>query len=276
MQKYSPITSPDEDTNGTLKIMSYNVHGYSAPDVVGDTVTFPKVLEYLQNSGADIICLQESFLREGTDKREKLASIYKYIETVEDPTISVGVLCLSKYPIEKAERVEYDSKANLSACFHVRYNGELIRIFNNHFESIKISQDDKEGFKSYVKRTLEDDNEGKEGSIRIADHIRKAAAIRQGQVETIAKLIGDNPKNTIVLGDFNDTPLSYAHYLIDQKLTDCYTDRGFFPGFSYVNHGMFVRIDHTFCSNDFKTVKCYVDKSAEYSDHYPIITYLKR
>ena len=96
------------------------------------------------------------------------------------------------------------------------------------------------------------------------------------QAETVAETIGSNPKNTIVLGDFNDTPLSYTHHLFDQKLNDCYAERGVLMGFSYVNHGMFVRIDHTFCSDDFETVKCYVDNSAAYSDHYPIITYLKR
>lgn len=274
MQKYAPVTSPDEDTTGTLKIMSYNVHGFVAPDAVADTVTINLLKDYLKNSDADIICLQEAYLFPG--KKEKIEHLYKYMESVEDPALGIGLLCLSKYPIEKAERIAYESKGNLSACFHVRYKGELLRIMSNHLESIKLSQDEKEEFKSYVKQALKDKSEGMEGSMRIADHIRKATVIRQSQAETIAELVGNDAKNTIVLGDFNDTPLSYTHYLMDKKLKDCYAERGWLTGFSYVNHGMFVRIDHTFCSDDFEPVKCYVDKSVEYSDHYPIITYLKK
>lgn len=274
MQKYAPVTGPDKDTEGALKIMSYNVHGFNAPDSVTDAKTFGLVKEYIRDCGADIICLQESACSE--ERKDTLASIYKYMKEIEGSDYSMNVMCLSKYPIEKAERIEYESRGNLSACFHVRYKGELLRIVNNHFESINITQTDKEEFKSYIKKTLEDNSDGLEGSKRIADHIRKATAIRQKQAETVAETIGSNPKNTIVLGDFNDTPLSYTHHLFDQKLNDCYAERGFLMGFSYVNHGMFVRIDHTFCSDDFETVKCYVDNSAAYSDHYPIITYLKR
>ncbi len=274
MQKYAPVTGPDEDTTGALKVISYNVHCFAAPDVFSDTVTLGNMLDYFNNSDADIICLQESYLL--PERKKKFVSKYKYMEVVEDPSISIGLTCLSKYPIEKAERIEYESKHNISACFYVRYKGELIRVINNHLESINISQDDKKGFKSYVKKALEDESDGMEGSKRIADHIRKATVIRQKQAEAVADFVGMNSKNTILLGDFNDTPLSYTHHIINKKLTDCYEERGWLTGFSYVNHGMFVRIDHAFCSNDFKTIKCYVDDSVDYSDHYPIITYLKR
>ena len=274
MQKYAPVTSPDEDTDGALKVISYNVHCFAAPDVYSDTVTMGKIQDYLNHSDADIICLQESYIL--PERKDEFKPNYKYMEVVEVPSIGIGMTCLSKYPIEKAEKIEYESEHNLSACFHVRYKGELIRVINNHFESINMSQDDKEGFKSYVKRALEDENDGVEGSKRIAGLIRNATVIRQKQAEVVAKFIGKQPKNTILVGDFNDTPLSYTHHVINKKLTDCYTERGWLAGYSYVNHGMFVRIDHTFCSDDFRTIKCYVDDDADYSDHHPIITYLKR
>lgn len=274
MQKYAPITGPDEDIDGALKVISYNVHCFAAPDVYKDSVTMGNILEYLNHSDADIICLQESYVI--PERKDEFKSDYKYMEVVEDPSIGIGLTCLSKYPIEKVERIEYESKHNLSACFYVRYKDSLIRVINNHFESIRISQADKKEFKSYVKKALEDENDGVEGSKRIAGHIRNATVIRQKQAETVAEFIGKNPKNTILLGDFNDTPLSYTHHVINKKLTDCYTERGWLTGFSYVNHGMFVRIDHAFCSDDFKTVKCYVDDDVDYSDHHPVITYLRK
>lgn len=275
MQKYAPITGPDEETSdNALKLISYNVHGYSMEGVPGRANSMDLILDYLKHSDADIVCLQESYFYPG--QKERVDSIYKYVESFEDQALGIGVACLSKYPIEKVEKIEYESKGNLSACFYVRYKGELLRVMNNHLESIKLDQDDKDGFKSYIKKTLEDDSEGMEGSLRIADHIKKAAVIRQKQAEAIADLVGENPRNTIVLGDFNDTPLSYTNHVIGKNLTDCYAERGWLTGFSYANHGMYVRIDHTFCSNDFEVTKCFVDDMIDYSDHYPIITYLTK
>lgn len=274
MNKYAPIT-PQEDKvpENSLKIISYNVHCFQTPDAVNDTVTFGKLIEYLVDVDADIVCLQEAYLR--GDNKERLQAVYKYVETYQNDALGTAVTCLSKTPIVKVEPIEYESKGNLSACFYVKYQGKMLRVMNNHLESIKLKSTDKEKFKGYVKDALEND-ESREGSKRIADYIRKAAKERQPQAEMLAELIGDDAKNTIVVGDFNDTPLSYCHYLIDQKLTDCYAKRGLFMGFSYTNNGMYVRIDHTFCSDDFEVVKCYVDNTVDYSDHYPIITNLAR
>lgn len=274
MNKYAPITPQEDRTpENSLKIISYNVHGFHTPDVENDTATFGKLIEYLVEVDADIVCLQEAYLN--GDKKERLMSVFNNVETIQNDSLGIAVTCLSKTPIVKVEPIEYESEGNLSACFYVKYEGKLLRIMNNHLESVKFLPTDKEKFKGYVKGALEDD-ESMEGSKRIVDYIRKAAKERQPQAEALAELIGDGAKNTIVAGDFNDTPLSYCHYLIDQKLTDCYAKRGLFPGFSYTNNGMYVRIDHTFCSDDFEVAKCYVDNSVDYSDHYPIITHLIR
>jgi len=273
MHKYAPITPPDGDTTGTLKIISYNVHCFSSPYSENDTANFSQILDYLKKEDADIVCLQEAYLYPG--KKERLEEIYKYVETYSNNALGIAVTTLSKTPIEKVEGIDYDTDSNISACFYVRYKDNTLRIMSNHLESIKLTLDDKKEFKSYVKGALEEENQAaQEGTLRIANHIKKATVKRQSQAEVLSELIGDNPKNTILLGDFNDTPLSYSHYLINQKLTDCYSECGWLTGFSYVNNGMYVRIDHTFCSDDFKTVKCYVDKSANFSDHNPMITYL--
>lgn len=275
MQKYAPVTSPDEEpAEKPLKIISYNVHTFHDPLIEGaDTGTIYKVIEYLHEIDADIICLQEAYLKPET--REKLEPHFKYIDTYGKDDKGTAVTVLSKTPIKKCEPIAYDSDNNLSACFYVEYQGKTLRVINNHFESIHIKSEDRQDFKAYMKNAFEDE-ESMQGSKRIFSFIRDAAVKRQPQAEAVAKVIGDNAKNTIVVGDFNDPPLSYSHYLIDQKLTDCYAKRGLFTGFSYTNNAMYVRIDHAFCSDDFEVVKCYVDNTVDFSDHYPIITYLTR
>ncbi|MCF0208592.1 MAG: endonuclease/exonuclease/phosphatase family protein [Bacteroidaceae bacterium] len=273
MHKYAPINLPQDEPKEVLKIITYNVHCFTSPHIEGDSLNIALLIDYLKKSDADIICLQEAY--EYLDVTAKFKKEFKYVKAFDIPVTSAAVMCISKYPIEKVESLDYESKGNLSACYYVRYKGELLRVVNNHFESLALTPDDKEKFKSYIKGSFENDS-SMAGSRRIFSQLKKATMQRQPEVEYVANFIGDDAKNTIVLGDFNDTPLSYCHHLIDQKLTDCYAACGMLMGYSYVNNGMFVRIDHTFCSSDFKPVKCYVDDEAYFSDHFPLITYLSR
>ncbi len=245
-----------------------------SPDNTGDTATTDLIARYLIDSKADIICLQEADLREGKwfGVREKFEKDYKYMETLCDDAAS-PICCLSKTPIERVERINYESVGNRSACFYIKYHGKTLRIINNHFETMGMETDDKAEFRSIVKGALEDEYK-QEGIRRIIRCISKATVKRQSQAEAVAKFIGNDAKNTIAVGDFNDTSLSYAHAQIDRKLNDCYADAGRFPGFSFEQNGMHVRIDHAFCSDDFDVAKCYVDREATSSDHYPLIVCL--
>ena len=47
-------------------------------------------------------------------------------------------------------------------------------------------------------------------------------------------------------------------------------------GLSYNQKGFYFRIDHVFVSDYWQTYETHVDKSAPWSDHYPMITYLKK
>lgn len=274
MHKYSPFSPQADDTSGTLKVISYNVHCFMSSDETGDTSTVDLIARYLIDSKADIICLQEADLREGRwfGVREKFENDYKYMETFSDDTDS-PISCLSKTPIERVEQIKYESAGNRSACFYIKYHGRTLRVINNHFETTGMESDDKAEFRSIVKGAIDDEYK-QEGIRRIARCISRATVKRQAEAEAVADFIGDDAKNTIAVGDFNDTPLSYAHATINDKLTDCYAAAGRFPGFSFEHSGMHVRIDHAFCSDDFDVAKCYVDDEATFSDHYPIITCL--
>lgn len=273
MHKYAPFSQKADKVESTLSLITYNVHSFHSPGEFSDSSTVDLVIDYLAESKADIVCLQEAHPKGET--LEKLQKHYKYIETFTEHGSS-PIACLSKTPIERVEKIEYESHGNRSACFYIRFKGQLLRIINNHFETVGLEHDDKEEFKSIVEGAIENDEYKQEGVKRIAKSISKAMGKRQLQAESVAKFIGDNTRNTLALGDFNDTPLSYTHYLIDQKLTDCYAERGRFTGFSYEQNDMHVRIDHAFCSEDFEVVDCYIDDKATFSDHYPLKLFLKR
>ena len=88
--------------------------------------------------------------------------------------------------------------------------------------------------------------------------------------------VGRDGKTFIVCGDFNDTPISYAHHLFCRRMTDAYRATANGIGRTFNRNAMYVRIDHIFCSEEWKPYACTVDRAAEASDHYPISCYLKR
>ena len=88
--------------------------------------------------------------------------------------------------------------------------------------------------------------------------------------------VGQEGKTFIVCGDFNDTPVSYAHHLFCSRMTDAYRATANGVGRTFNRNAMYVRIDHIFCSEEWKPFACTIDRSIETSDHYPVSCYLKR
>ena len=89
----------------------------------------------------------------------------------------------------------------------------------------------------------------------------------------ISNYIKDSPYPVVVMGDFNDTPQSYAYRKIKKGLHDAFkiSGRGF--GNTYAGELPSFRIDYIMYSNplisyQFKRIK------TEYSDHFPITTWL--
>jgi len=77
----------------------------------------------------------------------------------------------------------------------------------------------------------------------------------------------------VVMGDFNDTPQSYAYRKIKRSLHDAFRRAGNGFGNTYAGELPSFRIDYILFSNsyipyEFKRIK------TNYSDHFPITTWM--
>ena len=159
----------------------------------------------------------------------------------------------------------------------VDIKGTKTLVVNNHFESNGLSNDDKAGFKSLVKGHMRT-NKAKSESVHLLRKLGKVSMRRAPQADMVARYVKqylDKKVPVILCGDFNDNPLSYTHRVIDKELIDCFVASGNGPGISYHRSGMYFRIDHIFCSDDFEPYDAHVDNSVTTSDHYPIYCWLK-
>ncbi len=278
IRKYTPFNPPKDPPFKSLKVLSYNVFMFAVEDL--DENEDNPIVNYILDSKADIVCLQEAdtmgVKRKNVFKRFKAA--FPYCDAEKAP-IKYGqtMILLSRFPILRKERIAYESEGNSSFAYIIDYHGTEVLVINNHFESNRMTEEDKESYKSIVKDPL-NNLDAPEVPTRLIDKLTTAATLRAPQVETVAAYVKKYQSRRmpiILCGDFNDSPISYAHHTIEKLLTDCYVSCGNGPGISYNRSGMYFRIDHIFCSDDFKPYGAKVDNKIAASDHYPIYTWLK-
>ncbi len=276
VREYMPLNVPSETPDDAIKVLSYNACGLAWPsDVKGN---IEPILSYVAVQDADIVCLQEARL-EGKSRvvaDSILGEKYKYRETAYMPSGGNCVVLLSKYPILHKELIPYTSPTNLSAAFFLQFPQDTVIVINNHLQSTGLSIEERNEFKSLVKGEVLEKDSAEVASKKLIHRLADATSLRAPQARAVAEYIRQHKgKRMIVCGDFNDGPLSYAHHVIAEELTDCYISSGNGPGISYNSNGLYVRIDNILCTDDWTPYKCHVDRKSKDSDHYPIICWLK-
>ena len=246
----------------TLKFLTYNVMGMPAEK--GDTLN--PIVEYIRKSDADVVCLQEYPIYD--EKIRKTLSFYPYIRTFTAAGWN-GMACLSRFPILSVERIGYESVSNGSFILRLKMDRDTLTVICNHLESNKLDARDKQVYEDILKSP--DEEKVKSGGKYLLGKLAAAAAIRAPQADSVSRTIVENrSRYMLVCGDFNDSPLSYAHRVIGKGLHDAYMEGGRGPGFSYNRNFLYFRIDHIMVSDGFKVLDADVDNSISVSDHYPL------
>lgn len=279
--RYFPFNSRKEvQKEEVLKILTYNVMAFGYRNHT-DIAPNP-ILKYIAKSDADIVCLQE--YSEGKTKNSATAEkIYGALKMYPYRSIfyfhkthysDFGIAVYSKYPISNSRQVKYESDNNGSTVHEITVKGKTITLINNHLESFKLTMADRTLYKSFIKNMGAEGLEELKGAFE--QKLGPAFKIRAKQAyavsEEIKKAKGDY---VLVCGDFNDTPISYAHRTIQGDLTDAFVESGRGMGITYHQNLFLFRIDNILHSPNATSMDCTVDSKVDYSDHYPMWCYLK-
>ncbi|WP_106831013.1 endonuclease/exonuclease/phosphatase family protein [Parabacteroides pacaensis] len=254
-----------------LKILTYNVMGFAYKD---HTQTSPnEIVKYIADSNADIVCLQEYTVYPS----EKLLTSKKLFNALKmypyHKVMDRNIAVFSKYPITNSRQIKYESVANGSAIHEIDVNGKKLILINNHLESLKLTTEDKTKYKVFIKSLGADEFDGLKGTFQ--QKLGPAFRIRAKQAEILAQEIQAAGNNYVVVcGDFNDTPISYAHRVVQGPLIDAFSESGCGMGISYNQNLFFFRIDHILHSKNIKSFNCTVDRKIKASDHYPVWCYM--
>ncbi len=281
VKNYFPFHSPVKPVpqENVLKVLTYNVMGFGYKK---HTKYSPnQIIEYIANSDADIVCLQE-YAEHKSEKyltRNKIFSAlkmypYRSVFTLSsNKLMTFGIAVFSKYPISESRRIKYDSNFNGSSVHQVKVKDKNITLINNHLESFKLTSEDRSRYSAFIKNIGSDTFDELRGAIQ--QKLGPAFIIRAKQAKTVASEV-EKAKNDyiVVCGDFNDTPISYAHRTVQGPLVDAFSESGRGIGVSYNQNFFWFRIDNILHSSNMKAMNCTVDK-VKYSDHYPMWCYLQ-
>ncbi len=274
---YCPLNiRPSEPPIGALKVISYNSHGWGTAEPEDSTKQWDngrQSMLYLAEQNADIVALQETGLNGGWAMRALYDSIirpvYPYADTVQ-VNGHATLLLLSRHPIVRKQPIPFDTNGNGNgaAAFWVKVDDREVEVINCHLQTTGLTVAQREKFRSMVDGTKRDGV--RTVSRDIFSQLLQSTLLRVPQAQTVSRFIrGHQP--VLVMGDFNDTPLSYVHHVIAAPLTDCYRATALGPGYSFSRYGMRVRIDNVLCTTDITPHAFRVDNTIAASDHFPIV-----
>ena len=262
--RYVQFRAPENRPEPTLKVISYNVGLFAhGPEGVSRTALADSVSRYLRAQKADIICLQEFYLPSGVPKDLWFLTHFPgyhaeyYLYTGKKGR--AGNVTLTRKHVKDKGKLVFDRSTNMALWTDVKLDNGVLRLYNCHFESYNIS------LPALVKG-ITDDEVVEETGRKMSRSIRK----RPHQVDEVLDHVDKAPVRSLVLGDFNDTPLSYTYFRLLRGRSDSFTQAGRGVGATHRALWPLLRLDYILYPEQLQAVSYQVDH-VNYSDHYPII-----
>ena len=260
-----------QNEDASFSLLSYNVRVFNVYKHLnsGDLNKVDSMMQWVAKEDSDIKCFQEFYNEEGSEywnireRMEREGYRYHHIHEAARNRIGAqfGQAIFSKFPIVNQDVLikEKGEEFNNMIYADVLINGDTLRVYSLHLESMSINENDvvsadklKNTYKSVIKR------------------LRAGSDKRSKQIERLVEHIGLSPHRVIVAGDFNDLPYSYSYQRLNQLLENSFQKKGRGFGFSFNGKLFFLRIDNQFFGegvhiHGFKTLR-----EVDFSDHFPI------
>ncbi len=261
----------------TLQVLSYNTrmfnawqrHGSKEEAAAGD------MIEWIATHPADVYCLQEFYSKRHSNVYNTVSRIgirydkYRFfsVANIDREKGDIGIAIFSKYPILKEGVINFEkSSANRVIWANLNVQGDTIRVYAAHLQSMSIKSEDIENTYS----AIGNEENFKKESRNVARRLRMGFIVRGHQVETLLAHIEESPYPVIVCGDFNDIPFSYTYNELAKRLQNAFVQAGSGIGATYNGIVPFLRIDNQFYSAPLQAYDFETYYEMALSDHFPI------
>ncbi|RXQ94948.1 hypothetical protein EO244_07815 [Ancylomarina salipaludis] len=250
-----------------IKVLSYNVRSFDRYKWTKDPNTPNNIIKLINSQEPDVVCLQE--YRSTPAGFLSLQSLIKELGMpyVHYSNKKTGVVIFSKYKIIKKESLTF-GKGHLCKAIYadILVQGKPIRVYNLHLESNRFIG---KNYKFITKEEYQGNEEDLADIKDISLRLSQAFARRAEQALQIKKQVKQSPYETLVCGDFNDTPNSYTYHQLSKGMRDAFVEQGVGISTTYSGDFPSFRIDYLLHTEGITCTK-YNRIRKRYSDHYPI------
>ncbi len=285
---FHPFSSFDKKKEpNTFRVMQWNVARLDQMNRHRPGGTFREsILGFIKEMDPDVLCMEE-FL-ESNNPREIRENIPYICDTLHypyyyfardharwDKLYEHGVIIFSRYPLLDTLRIRYAGEDSLNpgeSLIHVdvNVNGQRIRVFATHLQSLRFDGGDY----GAIRRLVKAEDSAVTKSMGIIKKFRRAYLFRSRQAELVRRELDSSPYPQVLCGDFNDLPNSFTYFKIKGDRTDAVLRRGFGVGRTFVALSPTLRIDYILAGKQLE-VEQFKKTVVPYSDHYPLVADFK-
>lgn len=234
-----------------LHVMSFNVRSFNRYRWLKNIAVAEEIKNFVESCQTDLICFQEFAVNEAP-KFE--AFPYQKFKPYT-PNGKIGTCIISKYPLINTQPITFSESKNGGIQADVIWKGDTIRVYNLHFESFRLDQND----------TLLSSN--------YSDKLRKKLdAVLETQKRQVAEFnsfISGHTYPEVICTDLNNNAFSASYKALKKDRMDSFTGSGSGLGATYRFLLYPLRIDFIFNSSDLKVVE-FNTHQVKLSDHKPI------
>ncbi len=278
-----------EKDSGQTRIMTWNVRRFALYynyhfDRVRNNLD--SIMLEVNHYSPDILCLQEFYTSHGKNNNNieqlKKGCGFPYHAFSGNDSNSIrdqsGTIIFSKYPIIQTYKYklpkEISSSSERPVFADLLINNDTIRVGTVHMESYGFLGRDY----ADLSRIKNQEDTGLHASKKIFWKMRYAFSQRGKQVDIMREKIEESTHPTIVCGDLNDVPNSYAYFRVRKNMKDAFLEKGSGLGKSYFSGQSrslawlpTLRIDYIFADADVKFSQ-FTMGTRNLSDHRGVIT----
>ena len=270
--------APDHEK--AVRVLSANVRIFNVYPQLRDPdlASSRKLVQWIADSPADIICLQE-FYNEPRGAHTRDGKVFRTVEQIGENSgreaflsktltnsagSEFGMAIFSRFPILQRGTISFGKLTQNHAMFvDLRLPaGDTIRVFNFHLQSMSMEEKDivqsyssKAGFKQKSRGLL---RRYKLGLIR-----------RSLQIDTLVRRFERCRYPMLLCADLNDVPYSYSYDQLADHFQNAWATVGNGVGSTYNGRLPLVRIDNQFVSSQWTVRDFNVHYEIPYSDHFP-------
>ena len=244
-------------------VMSYNVRLLNVFKWIDRDDVPTDIVDFINEKNPDILCIQEYAPSAGIDLK---VYRHRYIYTTGNQ-IKSGQAIFSKFPIINQGNIVFPDSNNNVVYADIKKGKDIIRVYNMHLQSIKISPDINE-----IDENIDAINQQK--SQQLLNRISKAFKQQQQQAELFREHKSKSIYPTIICGDMNNSAFSYVYRIIKGNMKDGFEEAGTGFGATYKFRYYPARIDYIFADEkmtikNFESFPNFIN-----SDHFPIMARL--